>query len=374
MSTIISQSISRFNPLSCALKSREKLTRDGSTRETYHIALDIDHKLLNLEAGDSIGILPQNHPERVDEILIILGKTGDEVIVDQRRNKNLQLREFLTSNANLSQATSHLLKLLTNHPLLEAPKAELNAFLKENEPADLLKAYPPTNASLDEICNSFAPLLPRFYSLASSPLLYPTEIHLTVTLSTYEHQGRLRYGIASYYLNHLVEKDVKSIEIFAQKPRNFTIPIDGNLPIIMIGPGTGIAPFRAFIQERVTRGDQGENWLFFGERNRQTDFYYEKELTNWQEQGLLKLSTAFSRDNASLRYVQDALYAEKAPLWKLIEKNALIYICGDAQKMAKDVQAMLVLIAQEEGKLSQTEAELLIKTLRREKRLCLDVY
>jgi len=210
------------------------------------------------------------------------------------------------------------------------------------------------------------PLLPRFYSIASSSKMHPEEIHLTVT--------RHEYGVSSRYLCHLAQPGVTELRCYVQPSRGFALPRDPNTPIIMIGPGTGIAPFRAFLQERLVHQAPGANWLFFGERNRATDFYYADFWRTLEAEGKLRLDLAFSRDQVEKEYVQSRLYQAKKELWGWIQRGCHLYVCGDRERMAKDVDAMLQRIIQEEGGLTPEEARLALRTLRREKRYLLDIY
>jgi sulfite reductase (NADPH) flavoprotein alpha-component len=209
-------------------------------------------------------------------------------------------------------------------------------------------------------------LLPRFYSIASSSKMHPDEIHLTIT--------RHEYGVSSRYLCQLAQPGVTELRCYVQQSRGFALPGDHNIPIVMIGPGTGIAPFRAFLQERLLHEAAGANWLFFGERNRATDFYYEEFWRSLEGKGKLRLDLAFSRDQAEKKYVQSRLYEAKKELWEWIQRGCHLYVCGDRERMAKDVDLMLQKIIQEEGGFTPEEARLELRTLRREKRYLLDIY
>ena len=270
-------------------KERFLLTGSASTKETYHIVLQVPSTLLH-RPGDSLAIFPENDPKEcgAESLQIDLSKPG-------RR-----------------------------------------------------------------------PLLPRFYSIASSSRMHPDEIHLTVT--------RHQHGVSSRYLCRLAQPGVTELRCYVQPSRGFALPGDHNTPIVMIGPGTGIAPFRAFLQERQIHRAPGDNWLFFGERNRATDFYYEEFWRALEAEGRLRLDLAFSRDQAEKEYVQNRLYGAKRELWEWIRRGCHLYVCGDRERMAKDVDAMLQRIIQEEGGLTPEEARQALRTLRREKRYLLDVY
>jgi sulfite reductase (NADPH) flavoprotein alpha-component len=215
--------------------------------------------------------------------------------------------------------------------------------------------------------------MPRFYSIASSPKVYADEIHLTVAYSSAHVDGHLIVGVGSHFLCEQAHIESTPIPLYIQPSNHFTLPTP-TTSIILIGPGTGIAPFRAFIQERLATQAEGHNWLFFGERNRATDFYYGDYWTALEAQGRLRLDTAFSRDQAEKIYVQHKMLENKKALWEWLQQGAHLYVCGDAERMAKDVDAALQQIVQEEGLLTEEEARKYLKTLRQEKRYLLDVY
>jgi sulfite reductase (NADPH) flavoprotein alpha-component len=217
-------------------------------------------------------------------------------------------------------------------------------------------------------------MLPRFYSIASSQLLFPEEVHLTVASLSYHVRGIERFGVGSHFLCKRALLRETPIPFYVQTSHNFTLPEDPLASIILIGPGTGIAPFRAFLQERLAKQAKGKNWLFFGERNRATDFYYEDFWLSLEHQGRLRLDCAFSRDGSEKIYVQHKLWEQKKDLWCWIEEGAYLYICGNAEKMAKDVELTLQKIAISEGALTEELARAKIKTLKTEKRLLMDVY
>lgn len=332
------------------------LTKEGSSKKTYHIALDIQNAKLSFKVGDSIAILPTNNPEIVDEILHKLKATGLEEIIDPKSGQTCIFRDFLLYKANISKASFH--KLLpverTTLPLL-----------------DLVKNYQPHP---NELCKVLLPLMPRFYSIASSQKVFPDELHLTVALAGSLVNGTFQYGVGSYFLCEQAELESTSIPIYVQPSNHFTLP-DPSAPIILIGPGTGIAPFRAFLQERIATQAAGLNWIFFGERNRDTDFYYSDFWLDLEKQNRIRLDLAFSRDQEEKIYVQHKLFEHRKAIWNWIsQKGAYIYVCGDAQKMAKDVDLTLQQIIHEEAKTNEEDARKFLKSLRLEKRYLLDVY
>ncbi len=379
-------SIDKLNPFPATIKERFPLTKPGSAKETYHVALDLASSGLDFNPGDSIGVFGQNHPTLVQHLLHALKASGEEPILDPRSKQLFSIRDFLTLKANLSRLTSSFLKLLYDyetihdkknrlHRLLQTEnKPLLSQYLQSHDPLDLLKEYAEVNAPLQELCEQFGPLLPRFYSAASSKQAVPDEVHLTVALSTFTHAGELRYGVASHFLNHLAQERRTPIPVYVLPAHNFRLPADPHTPIILVGPGTGVAPFRAFLQERMATRAPGKNWLFFGECNRAFDFFYEDYWMQLVKDRSLRLDLAFSRDQAEKIYVQHKMHEHAADLWAWLQEGAHFYVCGDAHQMAKDVDAMLQRIAKEQGHLDDDEAKAYVKHLRTEKRYLLDVY
>lgn len=347
---------SRAHPYLARIKERSLLTGPSSTKKTYHINLDISDAEIPFNVGDSIGVLPMNDPQIVDQILHRLKATGQEEIHDPRSNASFLFRDYLLHKANINKVFFH--KLFP----VEKTALPLIQWVQNHQPHPI------------ELCQVLLPLMPRFYSIASSPKMFPGEIHLTVAHVSYFLNGQLQFGVGSHFLCDRAQIESTPIPIYVQPSHHFTLPDDPNASIILIGPGTGIAPFRAFLQERLTMQASGRNWLFFGERNRATDFYYADFWLELEKQGRLRLDLAFSRDQSEKVYVQHKMLEQKKSLWNWIEQGSSIYVCGDAQEMAKDVEATLQRIFQEEGSMSEEEARKALKTLRAEKRYLLDVY
>ncbi len=358
---------SRKNPFMASLKERHKLNKEGSGKCTIHVVLDLEGSDIDYRPGDSIGIFPQNHPDLVDKTLRGLRATGEEIVMD-RNDEEISLRDFLTGKANIQSGTKKLLKALDpDSPLLE-DKPALKEYLANRELWDLLLDYPGHNLESSDLPRLLLGLLPRLYSIASSTRHVGNEVHLTIATLNYSTNSHTRHGICSDYLWHQLPLNEPLIATYLQPTKDFLLPEDDAAPIIMIGPGTGIAPFRAFMQERKARGATGKNWLFFGEWNRTTDFYYESE---WDSFPALEVTTAFSRDQAHKVYVQDRLREEATKIWSWIADGAIIYVCGDKDKMAKDVDAALHDIAEQEG---HVDAKVFLKQLRKEGRYLRDVY
>lgn len=323
---------------------------------------------MEFKVGDSIGIFGQNEPCLVERLLVALNTSGDEIITEPRSQQSMTLRFFLTHKANLSRLTSSFLKVADpHHPLLND-----KAYLASHDPLDFLNTHP--HLPLQDTVNQFAPLLPRFYSVASSLKTHPEEVHLTVSLSMYEHNGESRYGVASHFLCHLATENATPIPSYIQPSLHFTIPHDHQAPIIMVGPGTGVAPFRAFLHERLAINAPGKNWLFFGERHRAFDFFYEEFWSSLARDNKLRLDLAFSRDQAEKHYVQHKMLENGRELWKWLQQGAYFYVCGEAEPMAKEVEETLQHIFQEHGNLSEPDARAYLKALRAQKRYLVDVY
>ncbi len=347
---------SRTHPYFARIKERSLLTGPTSTKKTYHIVLDIADSGISFTVGDSIGVLPTNDAAIVDQIIHKLKTTGQEEIFDMRTNATFTFRDYLLHKANISKVSFHKLYNVekTSLPLL-----------------DLIEAHQPHPV---ELCKILLPLLPRFYSIASSLKVFPDEIHLTVAFVSSLVNGKIQIGVGSHFLCEAASIESTPIPIYIQPSHDFTLPQDPNASIILIGPGTGIAPFRAFLQERLATQAKGRNWLFFGERNRASDFYYGDFWLELEKQGRIRLDIAFSRDQSEKIYVQHKIFEQKKNVWDWIQEGSYIYVCGDAEEMAKDVDAALQQIVREEGGMSEEEARKYVKSLRAEKRYLLDVY
>lgn len=368
-------------PLFGKITEKKAVTALHSTKETYHLRLEIADSAssIDFKVGDSIAVFTENDPDYVAEFLQKMGSTGNEIIVDSRSGETLSVLEFFKKRANFARLTTKYLeffKELTKiQELLESEeKAE---FLNSHEPLDLFNLFPETQKipaeKIQEFCALFAPLLPRFYSISSSPLISQNSVDLLVTISAFHHQGKLRFGVASHYLCHLAQEGKDLIPFYVQPTHSFLLAPDEE-KIIMVGPGTGVAPFRAFMQERAFRGIKDKSWLFFGERHRKSDFYYEEEWKALERESILRLDAVFSRDGEHAYYVQNRMRECKEELWQWLSSGAYFYVCGDAGKMAKDVDLALVDIAMEEGKMSHEEATSYFKEMRKAKRYLLDVY
>lgn len=378
--------IDKLHPAIVTIKDRYLLTKPGSTKQTFHVTLDLSSTPLQFKVGDSIAVYPQNDPLLVQHLIDALKANGDEQVIDPRSGSPLSLRHFLSYRANLARSTSSFLKLFYEHEtshdkknslqrmLQQENKPLLTQYLASHDPLDLFKEYQRVDAPLQEICTQFGPLLPRFYSVASSQHLYKNEVHLTVALFSFTHQNEQRYGVGSHFLCHLSALNETPVPIYVQPAQHFTLPANTDAPIIMVGPGTGVAPFRAFLQERIAKDAKGKNWLFFGERNRRSDYFYEDEFERIKSQGKVRLDLAFSRDQDTKVYVQNKMEESAKDLWEWLQDGAYFYVCGDAHRMAKDVENTLQRIVQTQGNMSEEAAKAYVKSLRTQKRYLADVY
>ncbi len=350
---------SRASPYHSRVKERKLLTGASSTKKTYHIVLDTSGWDESYRVGDSIAILPSNDPKEVDLILQKIGSRGDEIVFDPRSNLSLSIRDFLTYRANLARVNRSFFSLL----------GEIDpAFLQTHTMRELLSFG---SLTLPDLVKTAMPLLPRFYSIANAASVFPDELHLLVSYVQYHVDGQERRGVGSHFLCDLAEIGSTPVPLYVQPSQHFSPPTDPASSMIMVGPGTGVAPYRAFMQERLASHATGRHWLFFGERNRETDFYYESFWTDLEKQGRLRLDLAFSRDQESKVYVQNKMYERRKSLWQWIQEGAFVYVCGDAEKMAKEVDAVIHQIIEEEGKV---DAQLYVKKMRQEKRYLVDVY
>lgn len=380
-------SVPRYNkdyPFLATVLERRCLTGVGH-KDIRHIVLGIKGSEFAYEAGDSIGIYPTNHIEDVELLLTVLEATGEEMVPHPKTGKMMALKEALCKHFSLIHVPRGLLTLFKDHAngaereRLEEilmPEAELayKGYTHGRDIIDVAQDFPLTRVPLDLFVKELRRLLPRLYSIASSPKMYPDEVHLTIGVTQAHHHGRLRLGVASNYLAQRVPLGEPFVPSFLAKS-HFRIPSDDEVDMIMVGPGTGIAPFRAFIQERSALKAKGRNWLFFGEQHRASGFLYQAE---WeaalQDKTLHRLDLAFSRDQEAKVYVQDRLLEVAEEVWAWLQGGAHFYVCGDADHMALGVDQVLHRIAQTVGGLSEAQAGVYFKELKKDKRYQRDVY
>lgn len=374
------------NPLPAKLLENRVLNKDGSSKDTRHLVVDIAGSGLTYQVGDSLGIFASNRPQIVEELIELMGFTGNEPVIPQRMTAAISLREALTDKLSLAGPTKKILETFaakTADPkeqaqlasLLAADAAEAReAFLEQREYIDLIEEFPGVKLGAQELVDHLRRLMPRLYSIASSPVLHPSQVHLTVAPVRYESNGRRRYGVCSTFLADRVTRRKTPIPVFVAES-HFGLPEDSTKDIIMVGPGTGVAPFRAFTQERVATQATGRNWLFFGDQHEATDYLYAEEWKNLLTAGkLARVDLAFSRDQARKVYVQDRMREAAAELWSWIKGGAHFYVCGDARRMAKDVDLALHQIISEQGGLDVAQAAEYVKLMKKEKRYQRDVY
>jgi sulfite reductase (NADPH) flavoprotein alpha-component len=373
---------SRKNPFSARLVVNRKLTGEGSEKDTRHFEISLKGSGLTYEAGDALGIMPTNSPELVDEILKALqfdgeeevsGPEGDKMPIRLALLREYQVRaphrEFLNAMAEHDAADQYLKELINSDV-----RTELDKFLWGREIIDFLLESPGLKFSPEEFVSLLKKLQPRLYSIASSLKAHPEEVHLTVDTVRYEIHGRKRKGVCSNFLAERAGKETP-VPVFIQVSKHFRVPEDGDKPIIMVGPGTGIAPFRAFLEERKAIGAKGGNWLFFGAQKSSCDFFYKEELETYQRDGVLtRFDTAFSRDQNYKIYVQTRMIENAKELWNWLEQGAHFYVCGDASRMAKDVDKALHEIVKTAGERSEEAAGEYIQKLKSDKRYQRDVY
>ena len=369
-----------------AISNRYGLCKQGSSKDTQHVVLDLRGSGYKYEVGDCIGVFPIHDAELVQRTLNTMKASGTETVLDKHSGEHWQLKHFLTRKANITEISRKLLGEIAKRQTNPEKKAFLDDFQNEHR-KDALKDYLENHELWDilleneevafeiqELCNMLMPLLPRLYSIASSMKFVGDEVHLTIALVHYDTNGHKRRGVCTHYLCELAPVNQPLVPIYIQPHHGFTLPQNPNVPIIMIGPGTGVAPFRAFMQERIATGSQGKNWLFFGERNRIFDFLYEDYWEQLVREEKLILHTAFSRDQNNKVYVQHRMLEHGAELFSWLKEGAYLYVCGDAKCMAKDVEAALHQIVQTHGGLDEQATKQYIKQLRSEKRYLRDVY
>jgi len=377
---------SKDYPYTAKVIEERLLTGPGSDKETKHLVIDIADSGLHYTPGDSLGVWPSNRPIDVDEILRGLKASGDEVVAIPHAAGPISLRSALTNRLALAEPTRKFAETLAgavSDPAsasklreLLAPEAKeaLTQFLGQREYVDLLAEFPSATIEPQVFVDHLRRLQPRLYSIASSSRLFPTKVHLTVAVVKYETNNRERFGVCSNFLGNRVEVGVTAVPVFVADS-HFRLPEAGDRDVIMVGPGTGIAPFRAFVQERAAAGAKGRNWLFFGNRHSKTDFFYEEEWREALAQGrLTRLDTAFSRDQPTKVYVQDRIRENAAEIWKWIGGGAHLYVCGDARHMAKDVDAALRDTAAKEGGMAPAEAAAYLTQMKKDRRYQRDVY
>ena len=384
MSTESASGYSRKNPFPATLAVNRKLTREGSNKDTRHLEINISGSGLAYEVGDSLGVFPKNDIELVEGILKNQGFTGDEQVTNPD-GKTVSLREALTKDFIVSEPAKQLLQVLPEKDSSSAflmdlldpgSKSHLDDYLWGRDVLDLMEEFTAAKFTPEELVKVLRKLQPRLYSIASSQKAVGESVHLTVAVVQYqpERSSHLHRGVCSTFLAERAEGNGK-VPVFVHTAKHFRIPENPDTPTIMVGPGTGIAPFRAFLQERKALGAKGKNWLFFGEQQATSDYFYREEFEGWQSEGVLtRFITAFSRDQSHKIYVQHRMLENAAELYDWLENGAIFYVCGDAARMAKDVDTALHQIVEQVGSKATEQAKEYVDALKKEKRYRKDVY
>src|SRR5438874_7521752 len=371
----------RQNPFPGKLTVNRRLSTTDSEKDTRHFEIDLTNWGLSFEPGDSVAVYPTNDPELVDGIIHALGAKGDEPVTAAKTQK--PLRDALLKDFSITQPTPKFLRAIAERasaaPMLKellhpARKHDLENFLWGAQVIDFLLDHPSAKFAPEEFVGLLTKLQPRLYSVGSSLRVFPNQVHLIVDVVRYESRGRVRKGVCSAFLAE--RADNVPVPVYPSSAKHFHMPEDQGLPLIMIGPGTGIAPFRAFLQERQALEAKGKNWLFFGAQREKCDFAYKEDWERFTRDGLLtRFDCAWSRDQAHKIYVQHKLLENAAEIWKWIDgEGAQFFACGDARRMAKDVDAALRKIVQEQGGNSVDEANAYVEKLKNDKRYKRDVY
>ncbi|WP_282066744.1 assimilatory sulfite reductase (NADPH) flavoprotein subunit [Bacillus pumilus] len=373
---------SRTNPFYAEVLENINLNGRGSNKETRHLELSLEGSGLVYEPGDSLGIYPTNDPAIVDELLTTCGWNAEEAVTVHKNGDTLLLKEALTSHFEITVLTKPLLQKMADftksealHALLEEGNEEkLKAYIAGRDLVDAARDFGPFEGTAADFTAILRKIPARLYSIASSLKANEEEVHLTIGAVRYDAHGRERQGVCSILCAERLEPG-DTLPVYIQANQNFKLPENPDAPIIMVGPGTGIAPFRSFMQEREEIGANGKSWLFFGDQHFVTDFLYQTEWQKWLKDGVLtKMDVAFSRDSEEKVYVQHQMKKQSKELFEWLEQGAYVYVCGDEKHMAHDVHGTLLLIIQEEGAMSKEKAESYLANLQQQKRYQRDVY
>src|SRR5437867_3382036 len=365
----------RNNPFPAKLVVNRSLCGEDSEKDTRHFELDLKGWGLNYEVGDSMTVWPTNDPALVDEIIQKIGAKGDEQV--KGPNGDTTLREALFRDCRITQTTPRFLKTIAERAVNGAPllsellkperKQDLDTYLWGMEVVDFLIEHPSIKWTPQDFADTLAKLVPRLYSISSSLKAHPDQVHFTIDVVHYESRGRMRNGVCSTFLAERAQN--VPVPVFPNASK-FRLPEDGTTPIVMVGPGTGVAPFRAYVQERKAIGAKGKNWLFFGSQHKHCNYFYEAEFEQQRGDGFLtRLDLAWSRDQADKAYVQHKMLENAAEIWKWLDAEAAhFFVCGDALRMAKDVDAARRKIVQEQGGKTEAQRDEYVQKLKADKR------
>jgi sulfite reductase (NADPH) flavoprotein alpha-component len=372
------------NPYLARQLANLHLTGAGSEKDTRHVEIALGDSGIAYLAGDALGVLPTNSPALVEEVIAALRATGDEP-VPGRDGQPKPLRDALFADYAITFSERKFVEAVAARgaaelqALLAAERADdLRRYLQGKNEAhdyvDVLREFPGVSFTAEEFVKLLGKLKPRLYSIASSLRAHPGEVHLTVAKVAYTIRGRARHGVCSTFLADRWSGGVTAGVWVQNQQKHFGLPASGDTPIIMVGPGTGVAPFRAYLEERQALGAKGRNWLFFGEQRRASDFLYEAQFTQWVRDGFLRLDTAFSRDQAEKVYVQHRLAEHAAEVWRWLEEGAEFFVCGDKERMAGDVHRELLRIVEQHGGKTPEQAAEYLEEMKKTKRYKRDVY
>lgn len=371
---------SRKNPFKAEVLENINLNGRGSNKETRHLELSLEGSGLSYEPGDALGIYPENDPVLVEMLLQELQFNPEEKVAVNQEGEELSLKEALTAHFEITVLTKVLLqnaaKLTENKELQELvnDNEKVKEYLHGRDLLDLVRDFGPWNISAQQFVGILRKIPARLYSISSSFTANPDEVHLTIGAVRYEANGREHKGVCSCYVAERLEPG-DHVSVFVQSNGNFKLPENPDTPIIMIGPGTGVAPFRAFMQEREEQGASGKSWMFFGDQHFVTDFLYQTEWQKWLKDGVLtRMDVAFSRDTEEKVYVQHRLLEHSKDIYEWLQEGAVIYICGDKDRMARDVEYTLLDIIEKEGGKNREQAEAYLSELKQKKRYQRDVY
>ena len=366
---------SKESPFLAKVLTNQRVTARGSTKHINHLEFSLDASGISYQPGDSLGVWPKNNHQTILEILSLVDLSGTEIV--SVNSKEISLTQALSDRLEISLLNKGFIEqygaLSANEEIIAIAQGQFSSYSKNHQVVDVI-SLSPLKLQPQQLVDLLKPLKPRMYSIASSLAANPEEVHLTVALEQAENESTTRLGTASHFLVNNLEED-DEVEIFVEANRHFKLP-DNNQPVIMIGPGTGIAPFRSFLQHREELDAKGDNWLFFGNPHFNSDFLYQVELQKLLSKGVLtRLDLAFSRDQATKIYVQDRILEQAGELWDWINnRNAYLYVCGDMAHMAKDVHSALITIISQQGNQSLEDAEIYLKALKKDKRYQRDVY
>lgn len=376
------QAFSRTNPFKAKVLRNINLNGAGSSKETRHIELSLEGSGLSYQPGDALGIVPANDPELVNALIEEMNWDAEEAIIINKQGDTLPLKEALTAQFEITALSRKLLQQaveLTDSDELKKLVSEENAdqlkeYIYGRDLLDMLRDFGPWKATAQEIIAILRKLMPRLYSIASSIAAHPNEVHLTIGAVRYTAHGRDRNGVCSVLVAERLPEGA-TLPVFVQPNKHFHLPEALDTDVIMVGPGTGIAPFRSFIEERAVNGTSGRTWLFFGDQHAASDFLYKDELEKYQENGVVtKLTTAFSRDTEIKVYVQNKMLENSKELFEWLENGASFYVCGDKSRMAKDVHEALITVIEQEGAMSREAAEAYLNDMQKQHRYQRDVY